>query len=65
MSAIAWWLIPIGATLLAVVYVSWAGRARPPADVHDSVEGYQRFRAAMERDAERRAARRSTDETDT
>jgi hypothetical protein len=51
MVSIAWWLsIPIIATVVAVVWVSWAGRSRPPANTHDTVHSYQRFRAAMEHD---------------
>jgi phage gp37-like protein len=50
MTAVAWWGIPLGATLLAVVWVAWAGRRRPPADTHATVSSYQRFRSAMEHD---------------
>jgi hypothetical protein len=45
--AIAWWAIPIGATLLAVAWVSFVSRPKPPADPHDSVEDYRRFRSAL------------------
>ena len=48
MEAIAWWAIPIGATLVAVVWVSLVSRPKPPADPHDSVEDYERFRAALD-----------------
>lgn len=50
MSAVAWWAIPVVATLLAVLWVSWAGRSRPPADVYESLETYRRFKDAMEND---------------
>lgn len=46
MSAIAWWILPIVATLVAIVWVSWAAR-RGPANGSDSPENYERFRAAM------------------
>jgi hypothetical protein len=45
-----WWSIPIGATLLAVLWAAWASRPKPPADTHDSLQSHQRFRAAMEHD---------------
>lgn len=48
MQAIIWWGIPIGATLLAVLWLVLAGRSRPPADAHDTVERFHRFRSAME-----------------
>lgn len=50
MAAIAWWGIPIGATLVAVLWTAWAGRPRRPEDVHDTVEHYQRFREAISAD---------------
>lgn len=49
MQALAWWLIPIVATVLAVVWLSFRARPRPPVDAHDSMEERERFRAAMER----------------
>ncbi|MGH3326741.1 MAG: hypothetical protein ACRDPT_02900 [Streptomycetales bacterium] len=49
-SAIAWWGIPLGATLIAVVWAMWASRPRPPSNVFDSLESHRRFRAAMEND---------------
>ena len=61
MAAIAWWGIPIGATLVAVLYTAWAGRPRRPEDVHDTVEHYQRFKAAISADvtADGRIVRRA------
>ena len=47
MAAIAWWAIPIGATLIAVLWTSWLSRPRGPEDVHDTVKNYERFRAAL------------------
>ncbi len=49
MQAIVWWIIPVVATVIAVVWVSIANRPRPPADTSDSVAEHERFRAAMER----------------
>ncbi len=47
MAALAWWALPIGATLLAVLWMMIARRQRPPADTHETVEDYARFRAAL------------------
>ncbi len=47
MSALAWWLVPIGATIVAIGWVSWASRPKPPADVHATLESYERFRRAL------------------
>lgn len=55
MSALAWLAIPLVAMLLAVIWVLWASRARPPADPHDTVEDYQRFKAVF--DPERHGSR--------
>lgn len=51
MAAIAWWGIPIGATLISVLWASRVSRPRRPGSVHDTVESYQRFRAALEQGA--------------
>jgi hypothetical protein len=53
MSALAWLAIPVAAMLLAVLWVVWASRPKPPADVHDTVEDYQRFKAAFGQDDDR------------
>lgn len=47
MSALAWWLIPIGATIVAIGWVSWANRPKPPADAHVTLQSYERFRRAL------------------
>lgn len=43
----AWWLIPIVATLLAVVWVTWRGRPRRRVDPHDSLAAHRRFTEAL------------------
>jgi hypothetical protein len=43
----AWWLIPITATLLAVAWVSWNSRPRRPADPHDTLAAHRRFTEAL------------------
>lgn len=49
MEAILWWLIPLVATALAIAWVAWMSRPRPPADTHDSLAEHRRFREAMDR----------------
>lgn len=49
MSALAWWLIPLGATLLALVWAAMRSRPRRAVDPHSSIADMDRFRAAMGR----------------
>jgi|tagenome__1003787_1003787.scaffolds.fasta_scaffold20908212_3 hypothetical protein len=49
MSALAWLAIPVVALVLAIAWVTWAGRERPRADTHDTVLAHERFKAALER----------------
>ena len=60
MEAMAWWLIPIVATLLAVAWVTW--RARPPrrADPHESLAAHRRFTEALSPPADQQVARPTT-----
>ena len=53
MEALAWWLIPITATLLAVGWVTWRNRPRRPADAHETLAAHRRFTAALERSENR------------
>ena len=62
MQAIAWWAIPIVATLLAIAWAAFVSRPKPPADPHDSVAEYARFRAALDGSRDR-TADRPTDRT--
>jgi hypothetical protein len=48
MSALVWLTIPVGALLLALLWVAWASRTPPRADTHDTVEEHRRFRAAFD-----------------
>ena len=42
------WLLPVPlATLGALVWGSWSSRARGPQDTVDTVQQYERFRAAL------------------
>ena len=65
MDQLAWLAIPVVAVVLAIAWVAWAGRARPPADTHETVEGYRRFTAALDSAARRdEPARPDDDEND-
>jgi hypothetical protein len=46
-SVVVWWAIPLVATVLAVVWLSWRGRPRP-GDPHETVEQRRRFNEAMQ-----------------
>jgi hypothetical protein len=48
MAALAWWLIPVVATMLALAWAGWVSRPRPPSKTLDTVETYERFRSIME-----------------
>ena len=43
----AWRLIPIVATLLAVVWVTWRARPRRRVDPHESLAAHRRFTEAL------------------
>lgn len=49
MSALLWWLIPIGATVLALVFVLLRSRPAKPTAPSDSMERLRRMQEAMER----------------
>jgi hypothetical protein len=49
MSALLWWLIPLAATLVALVWAAARSRPRRVADTHETVGDMARFRAAMRR----------------
>lgn len=44
-----WWLIPLGATLLALVWAAWRSRPERTVDMHTSISNQARFNAAMRR----------------
>lgn len=56
MSALAWWLIPIGATVLAVTFVILRGRPQKPTTAEDSMANLRRMQQAMERPMPRGSA---------
>jgi hypothetical protein len=48
MAILTWTLgLPTVATLLAIVWVHWASRPRGPVATQESVEQYERFKAAF------------------
>ena len=49
MSALAWWLIPIGATVLAVLFVMMRSRPSKPTTAQDAMDNLKRMQEAMER----------------
>ena len=61
MATIAWLGIPLAATLLAIAWVFWVSRPRPPADMHETLASYERFKAAMSGERRRRWRRRRHD----
>ena len=48
MSALVWLAIPAVALVLAVLWVLWSNRARPRADIHQTLEEHRRFRKAFD-----------------
>ncbi len=49
MSALMWWLIPIGATVLALGFVLLRSRPARPTTAEDSMQSLRRMQQAMER----------------
>lgn len=49
MSALAWWLIPLVATVLAVLFVTLRSRPAKPTTAEDSMQRLRRMQEAMER----------------
>ena len=49
MSALAWWLIPIGATVLADLFVMLRSRPSKPTSAEDAMTSLRRMQEAMER----------------
>ena len=49
MSALAWWLIPLAATVLAVLFVMMRSRPEKPTTTEDAMLRLRRMQEAMER----------------
>ena len=49
MQTLAWWLIPLSATVLAIAWVTWRNRPKRPADAHQTLAAHRKFTAALER----------------
>lgn len=58
MSAVYWLLIPVGATLVAMLFATWFGRPRRSAERYDQVEQFHKFCEAMEDESSKRRAAR-------
>lgn len=52
MSPLVWTVAPLVVTFLAMLWVSWRSRPRPPADAIDTIEQHRRFREALARQAQ-------------
>jgi hypothetical protein len=48
-SALLWWLIPIGATVLAVAWAMYRARPERPTEAIEGMEHLRRMQLAMER----------------
>jgi len=48
-SALLWWLIPIGATILAVAWAMYRARPERPTEAIEGMEHLRRMQLAMER----------------
>ena len=49
MEVLRWLLIPLAATVLGILWVTWRSRDRKPADAEQGMEDMARFRQAMEK----------------
>lgn len=63
MSPLVWLAIPLVALVLALLWVAWVGRTRPPEGTHETLQKHERFKAAFDDDddvpvRERRPRRR-------
>jgi hypothetical protein len=47
MGVLAWLGVPALATVLAIVWVQWASRARGPVEIDESLAERERFKAAF------------------
>lgn len=49
MSALMWWLIPLGATFLALGYAMYRGRPERPMEGQEGMQTLRAFQEAMNR----------------
>jgi len=49
MSALMWWLIPLGATFVAVGYAMYRGRPERPMEGQEGMQTLRAFQEAMNR----------------
>lgn len=48
-NALMWWLLPLGATALAIAWVMLRSRPERPTQPHEGMESLQRMRQALEK----------------
>jgi hypothetical protein len=49
MATLAWWLIPIGATVIAIAFVAFRSRPTRPVEAHEAMERLRAVQDAMAR----------------
>lgn len=49
LSILAWLLVPLAVTVVALFVVGWRARPKRPADAHEGMAGLVRFREAMDK----------------
>ena len=55
MKVLAWLVVPLGITAIAVGWAAWHARGRRPRDAAHAARAYSRFQAALERPHPERA----------
>lgn len=48
-NALMWWLLPLGATALAIAWVMLRGRPARPAQPHEGIESLRRMQDALQK----------------
>jgi hypothetical protein len=48
MRVLGWLAIPVAATLLAILWVLWRSRPKPPAAMHETLESYEKFKQVFD-----------------
>jgi hypothetical protein len=59
-SVLAWWLIPLGLTMVALGWALFRARPRKPLEIDEAIEVRNRVREALERPMPGQPARRLT-----
>jgi hypothetical protein len=45
---LAWLAVPFAVLVIALLWLAWTGRTKAPADMHETVADFARFRAALD-----------------